>query len=459
MNNLYNSLPVALQNMACTWAGYRRNRARYSRHFHRTLAAWQKSVDAPIEELHRIQWERLRTLVERARLHVPHYRDIAPPSEHRDPRIAIEETLAGIPSLDKHVYRASPQDFVARDIPPNRIHRVYTSGTTGTALLVNHTPEALAEEFAAVWRMRTARGVKLMDPNLTFNGNLIVPYSQADAPFWRTNAYGRQKLFSVYHMTARNLPRYIDAIHASRASYIEGYPSALHLVGRAMLDSGRPLEKGAMKAVFTSSESLLAFQRDTIEEAFGTRVWDRYGTGEFTVSMTACEENNLHVDMEFCVVEIEPEMETDEYVRGTLVVTGLSNDATAFIRYSIGDAGTKLKRPCVCGRPGDVFLAVDGRNEDFVVTPDGRFIGRLDHIFKTQSNILEAQIRQDSKEAIEVLFVPAEGFDEAAEKELIHEIRQRLGEEIHIDLVRVPSIPRERNGKFRAVRSKIGQMS
>lgn len=210
--------------------------------------------------------------------------------------------------------------------------------------------------------------------------------------------------------------------------------------------------------MFTSSESLLAFQRETIEKAFGTRVWDRYGSGEFSVSMTECELGNLHVDMEFCIVEVEIEEETELFERGSFMVTGLSNSATPLLRYRIGDSGTRLKKPCPCGRAGDVFLDVDGRNEDFIMTPDGRLIGRLDHIFKKQVDILEAQIRQDSKEAVEILIVPDEGYNETSEANVTKEVRRRLGNEIHVDIRTVELIPRERNGKFRAVKSTVGRM-
>ena len=64
--------------------------------------------------------------------------------------------------------------------------------------------------------------------------------------------------------------------------------------------------------------------------------------------------------MEFCIVEVEVAEETEDYVRGPILVTGLANNATPFLRYRIGDVGTRLKGSCPCGRPGDVFLDVDG---------------------------------------------------------------------------------------------------
>jgi phenylacetate-CoA ligase len=456
MSETYDALPVFAQNLACTLAGYWRARDRHSSAFFDGLARLNETAFAPPDELHRLQWKRLELLVRRAREHVPYYRGIPPPSRAPDALQAIRETLSGIPILNKTAYRDHVPELVARDVPARRIYRGRTSGTTGTALPLFYSAATLTEEYATVWRLRGARGVRPRDRHFTFGGQVIVPVSSTTPPFWRSNAYGRQTLFSIYHMTPRNLDAYVEAIHSCEARYVDGYPSALFLVARAMLEAGRPLEKGRLKAVFASSESLLAYQRETIESAFGTAVWDRYGSSEFAVSMTACSEQNLHVDMEFCIVEVEPQEETDEYVTGSLIVTGLANDVTPFLRYRIGDTGTRLKSACPCGRPGDVFLDVDGRNEDFVMTPDGRLVGRLDHIFKAQLHVVEAQILQETRDSIEVVFVPDYDFDSKREKDLLHEIRTRLGQEIQVRLTPVEWIPREPNGKFRAVKSKIG---
>ena len=464
MNRIYDTfypaLPVFAQSVMVTAAGYARFRARFNSHFHKTLHELEETVNGPLGTLHEIQRTRLNKLIERARVHVPYYRDLAPPSTHRDPATAIRETLAEIPPLEKRAYRDQPTAFLARDIAPRRLFRGKTSGTTGTALPLWYTQETLAEEYAAVWRLRRACGVKNpADANLTFNGQIIVPFSQTRPPFWRTNAYIRQTLFSVYHMTPTNLRSYIDAIHATPARYVQGYPSSIHLVARAMLEEGRPLPPGRIAAVFTSSESLLAFQRETIERAFGAPVRDRYGVSEFGVSMTQCEVGHHHVDMEFCIVEVAVAEETDEYVTGPLLITGIAHDATPLLRYRIGDVGTRAKRPCSCGRPGDVFLKVDGRVEDYVLTPDGRLIGRLDHVFKEQLDVAEAQILQDTNESIDVLVIPRSSYTEASGRHLLKEIRSRLGHEIGIRVHLVDSIPREPNGKFRAVKSRVGSIT
>jgi phenylacetate-CoA ligase len=459
LESAYGALPISLQNLACTWAGRKRARARFTPYFHDVLEQWIETGMSGAEALREIQQDRLIDLVQRARLFVPHYRamDLAEPEPDLDAEQGIATILSQFPVLEKATYRDAPESFIATDIPRANLLLGKTSGTTGSALPLWYTEETLAEEYAAVWRLRHWQGVEIDDPHFSFGGQLIVPIKQSRPPFWRRNAWGGQTLFSLYHMTTANLPAYIEAMHDAPAVYVQGYPSSLHLLGRAMLEAGRPLPAGKIKAIFPSSESLLAFHREVIEEAFAAPVFDRYGTSEFVVSMTGCVLGRLHLDMEFGIVEVEVQEETADYIRGPLLVTGLGNDATPFIRYRIGDVGTRSKHACACGRPGDVFLDVDGRVEDYVVTPDGRWVGRLDHIFKDQLDIAEAQILQEGIDSIEVRVVPRTTFDERAEHALRKEIRARLGDEIGIDVRRVEEIPREANGKFRAVKSAVGR--
>ncbi len=455
---VFDHLPVFTQNLFVSMAGQQRFRNRFSDHFHATLEAWQKTIDGPEALLLEIQRDRLLQLVARARQHSPFYKDLPEPSGAPDAREAIAETLASLPVLEKTTYRQNTEDIIARDIPARSLRRGMTSGTTGTALRLFYTRETEAEEYATVWRLREQLGVSLFDPHFTFTGKIVVPVTQVRPPFWRTNSYNSQTLFSLYHMSPENLELYVDKLHETDAIYANGYPSALHLVAREMLAKGTTLTRGQLRAVFSSSESLLSFQRDDIEEAFGARVWDRYGSAEFAVSMTGCSEQNLHVDMEYCIVEVEAIEETDDWERGQLLVTGLANNATPFIRYRIGDVGTRSKHPCPCGRPGEVFFDVDGRAEDFIVTPSGRMIGRMDHIFKSMGQVEEAQILQTTPDEIEVVFVPGPKFTSTTESKLRREIRSRLGNEIGVRLQPVSEIAREPNGKFRAVKSTIGKL-
>ncbi len=82
--------------------------------------------------------------------------------------------------------------------------------------------------------------------------------------------------------------------------------------------------------------------------------------------------------------------------------------------------------------------------------------GRLNSTFKEQLDVNAAQIIQETVGSMEERIVAHPSFDANSERRLIREIRARLGEEIQIDLRVVNEIPRETNGKSRAVKSKVG---
>jgi len=239
-------------------------------------------------------------------------------------------------------------------------------------------------------------------------------------------------------------------------AFWQGYPSSIALLSQYLLDWHGELGTAAPRAVFTSSETLLDFHRQRIARATGAPVIDRYGNAEFSVSALQCPGGRYHVDTEFGVVEIDAHEETEDWVRGEVISTGFANRAMPLLRYRTGDVATLLKREiCPCGRARPILKQIDGRIEEYVATPDGRRVGRMDHIFKDALEVKEAQIVQPSTDRLVVRIVPRPGFGPADRRQLERELRTRLGDEIRIDFENVEAIPRLQNGKFRAVVSQI----
>lgn len=91
---------------------------------------------------------------------------------------------------------------------------------------------------------------------------------------------------------------------------------------------------------------------------------------------------------------------------------------------------------------------VEGRLDDVILTRDGRRVGRLDPVFKSDLPIREAQIIQQSLDSIRVRFVPTPDYTPQDGMIIGQRLRDRLGD-MEIVLEPVERIPRSANGKFR----------
>jgi phenylacetate-CoA ligase len=127
------------------------------------------------------------------------------------------------------------------------------------------------------------------------------------------------------------------------------------------------------------------------------------------------------------------------------------------IRYEVGDLGSidNFSSNCSCGRSLPILNNIEGRLDDMIITPDGRHIGRLDPVFKSEMKIKEAQIIQEALDLVHVKVVPTEGFNQLDEIDIKKRIEQRLGASINVVVETVAEIPRTKAGKFKAVISNL----
>lgn len=452
----YDRLPIRMQEWLVSAAGWRSYRHRFGAPFRQILRQLTETDFYDADRGRALQEERMQHMMRWAGTTVPYYRTLFR-REGIDPMsIRSLDDLRRIPYLDKEIVHDFARELRSESIPDRQIIPGHSSGTTATALQLFHTREALGWEYAVIWRQRQWYGVRMADKFAAFGGQMVVPFHQRRPPFWRYDRTRRRMLFSLYHMSPENMEQYTQELLRGGYRFWQGYPSSIARVSQYLLDVGIDLGNSAPAAVFTSSETLLDFHRAAIARATDAPIADRFGNAELSVSALQCPEGSYHVDTEFCVVEIDPYEETDDWVRGEVISTGFANRAMPFIRYRTGDVATLLKRAtCACGRSRPLLAGIDGRIEDYVVTPDGRQIGRMDHVFKDALEIKEAQIHQPSRERLVVKIVPRPGYNPLAEQRLEREFRLRVGDDIKIEYELVESIPRLPNGKFRAVVSTV----
>ena len=262
-------------------------------------------------------------------------------------------------------------------------------------------------------------------------------------------------LFSSYHLSDENIPHYINKIKQINPVFLDTSPSAIQTVANFMNENG--IDGIYPKAIITTGETLLDYQREVIEKVFQCPVFDQYGCAEQAVFISQCEKGQYHMHPEHGIVEIlnDNGEEVKEGEVGEIVCTSFTNDYMPLIRYAIGDYAMKGASTCSCGRKSPLIKRIYGRKVDCLTTPDGKKITRLSPCFKGLTSIKAAQIIQNSQDKIDVLIVPGKNYTSANGDVLLNHLQDRIGELMEIKLSLVDDIPKTKSGKFKLVVSKI----
>ena len=452
---VYGLLPVSLQNVACSLKGRHLLKTRFAPEFHDLLDMLKETQWWEAERFQKQQDQDVANLIRHAYEAVPYYQRVMKQRGLTPKDFNSAADLTKLPILTKEIVQQEGDNMVSRgfDLKHNALH-CHTSGTTGAGLQFWVSNRAVRYQWAVWWRHRSRFGIELGQLHADFSGQMVVPYHVQRPPFWRENRPLRQTYLSLYHLKEENLPAYVEMLESRDFKYYTGYPSGMFLVADYLRSINHKLSRPP-QIVIGGAESLLPFQRKAFQEWLGAPSTDQYGQAEGVANLSRCEDDRYHVDMEFCATEFQKVADSPDGSICKILGTGLHNYAQPFIRYDTGDLATTSPEACPCGRHAPVITYIDGRIESYVLTPDGRKIGRMDHCFKDITTIREAQIIQHAVDELEVKVVPTDAFDTSEEKRLSDEIVSRVGKDMKVAICRVNAIERGKSGKFRAVISEI----
>ncbi len=451
LERVYHRLPIVLQNVACSVEGWRIQRTRYGSRFRERLREAEERMTWPEQRVLEYRDNRLQELVQHAATTVPYYREMFERESVDPKRIRTLDDLKQLPILTKDEVRRHSQEMLSETVPLKQRVMVHTSGTTGGGLRFATTQDAIQQQWAIWWRYRRWHGIEQGTWCGYFGGRSVVPLSQSSVPFWRYNQFGRQILFSGYHMSPRNLPAYVGELRRCQPPWLHGYPSLLALLASHLLDSGEDLGY-QVQAITIGAENLLPQQAEIIEKAFGRRPRQHYGMAEAVANISECGDGALRVDEDFAAVEFVPSNDGKHY---RVVGTNFTNLATPLIRYDVQDLVTLGPTNSMGDRPGRIVQEIDGRREDYVVLPGGAKIGRMDHVFKDLVSIREAQIHQTRVGEIAIRVVRNHEYGKDDERRLLAETRQRIGDGTEIHIEYVDKLERSKTGKLRFVISEL----
>jgi phenylacetate-CoA ligase len=455
LHSVYHGSPVPMKTLMATAYSLWSSRLKYGGAYEQ----WRTLLDASqwwdAGKLQDYQLAQLSSLTAFVWEHCPFYRSILQERGIRVGDLQSLTQLMSLPVIDKAVVRAN-FDGIRTPLARSRALMLSTSGTTGMALHVPMAQETFQREYAFRWQFQSAAGARKGDRFAYFTGHHLFLANRRRSPFWIRNHADGSVMFSLYHMADDTLAQYVAAFNRFAPAFVSGYPSGLYTLASFAIDHG--LTMAPPRAVFTASEMLHDHQRATIERAFGAPVFQWFGQVETTVNLHECDQHRLHVKEEYGLLELirEDGSPAQPGEMGKVIGTGWGNPAFPLIRYDTGDNMTlAIDQTCLCGRGGRIIEKIWGRDEDFVITPEGRYVGRLDFVFKPVDTVKESQIVQEDADNICVRVVPLAGYSARDEQLIAGMLRGRVGDSMKIRFEMLESIPRQANGKMRYVVSHV----
>lgn len=406
------------------------------------------------DEIKKIQWTKLKKILEYAYINVPYYHQVFKTLHITPNDIADAADFRKLPILDKEDIRNNLDAFISPNYQKKDLVEHFTGGSTGVTLrffLHKNTEQREAVEL----RSYRWAGLDIGDKHVRLWGN---PISSSHATF-KGKIYDllfRQLFLSSYNLSDESMHEYARKLVLYKPKVIIGYSSSLYLFAK-FLDENK-LEGIQPESIISTAEVLYDYQRELIESVFGCKVFNKYGSNEFSLIAQECSDHSgMHIAAEHVYVETvkddgEPAA-TGEL--GELIVTDLDNYAFPFFRYRIGDLGRLSDIRCSCGRGLPLLEKVEGRVWDVIVGANGnRLIGGF-YLVKAIEGIKQFQFIQEEFGELVVKLVIDELFTEKEKQKLLKRIYETLGKNLKVYIQIVNDIPVSKSGKRGFVISKL----
>ncbi|EOG5759932.1 capK protein, putative [Vibrio cholerae] len=433
-SSLYVKAPIWLQNVMLSVRALSRKMVRENDEMRAVLQEIQAN-EFSRTHLADYQRKQLQKTLANARNHVPFYQDLEVPNLK----------LEAFPYLDKSVLRRDHKQFISQN-KPSVVVKGATSGTTGTPLTILQDRHSVIREQAFVERQLAWAGYRKGDKRAWIRGDMVVPLSQKQGPFWRYSWFEQMIVLSSFHLTPKTMSSYLQAMVDFGVEVIQAYPSSIATLAR-YLEANQSYYPAKLKSIITSSESLSAEDRQVIETRFGCKVFDWYGLFERVAAIGQCEHGRYHLLSDYSHVELLAAGDG----RYELVGTNFNNQYFPLIRYKTGDhVHLSENEACPCGRVFPVIERIEGRIGDYLVGEDGQKVHILNHIPKGIAGIMACQFVQSERGQIVVKVVAdAEQFNQEQQKQLISNTQARLGSSLNVTIDIVSALERTANGKIR----------
>ncbi len=427
-----------------------------------TIKQLKESQHWSAAQMQNYRLSKLKRLVNYAYENVPYYTELFNKNGITPNDIETLEDIKKIPILTKEMARLNQDKLVSKNLHNYKhIKKGKTGGTTGIPLVVYNDPNNRSVTWASYYRWYNWIGLEKEDRVVSLWGARTVtkmPF-KTKAIIKTIDWIQNNKTINSFNISDDNLPRIYQEIMDFNPALIKGYLSAIILIAKYIQKNNLPINPN-LKALSSTSETLLPMYRKLVEEVFNVPIYDQYGCGEVSAISYECKEHKgLHINEEHVYVESLNENNADVYnEKGRLIATSLDNYVMPFIRYENGDMTTLLSEKCTCGLNSPLMGNIDGRTIDTITLKNG---AKVHGVFFT-SLLMEVGITTDiiSRFQIYQYETGAIDFKFETKNKIPYKLLESFKTEIYkffkiVNITFVDFIPNEHTGKFKYLKSEI----
>jgi phenylacetate-CoA ligase len=401
-----------------------------------------------IDEMKKTIDKKLRDIITFAYENVPLYRELY--LDINLYSINNSEQISQLPITSKEVFRSYfPANSIAQQNKSRAIYDV-TSGSTGTPFEFFKDRNSGPLTQASFKLFNTWMGVGTTAKFV----HLKAPSKISTIQKFRDWIYGRARI-SVFDIHPSTIIDVIDKMNAIDPVFIEGYTASMVNLASFVLEKDLNLDINP-RAIVATSEDLIESQRKLLEDVFQCKVFNRYGSKEFSGAVAQeCEIfEGLHVNSALFHLEIVDDENEPVGVgeEGRILITDLNNYVMPFIRYEIGDRATRGPEISECGRVFPIIKKMMGRKNAFFISKNNEkyaFLPIYSSIFgrpQYGSYVKNFQFIQKDINTIVVKIVPTKELDDIVISGITNFLKNHLPDfSINIDIV--DFIQPEKSGK------------
>lgn len=407
------------------------------------------------EEILALQWQRLKELVQHAYQNVPYYRTAMDKLGLAPLDIQTPQDYARLPILTKQEINAHREEMVAQNYPKEKLIPTASGGSTGAPVHLYHDPGLVAAYRAAKLRNFRWVGWAPGDAWARLWGSAfdVAPHQALLGRMW--DRLTRVLILPCFQMDEDTMEEYARALLRFKPDVIEAYTTPMYLFARFLESKG--IKDIQPKGVICSAEMLFPYQREAIEKVFHCKVFNRYGGREMGDVSHECPEGSLHINAENIYVEFLRDGQPGRPGEaGEIILTPLDSYGMPLLRYQVEDIGSPSEKDCSCGRGLPLMEVVEGRVQDLISLPSGRYLPGefFPHLFK-DFDIVRFQVVQESLRHLLIKIVKGNNLPQRDIDYLVGKIREYVGDAVELELDFVDDIPLTPSGKFRYTVSKV----